>query len=317
MNSVLFLDWPCFGRTNVIQALEKMNIEVTLFSHPDYQKRISPEFEKAFDSVMEEHHFDFCFSFNYFPVLSEAAKKHNLKYVSLIYDSPYVMLYSYTLINPNNYVFLFDKEQYLELKKAGIETVYYMVLPVNANAITKLMAHPYDEDKLSADVSFVGSLYNEEHNFFERLAGANEYLKGYLGGIMDAQLKVSGYNFIEEALTPNIIRTLQAVCPYENDRYGVETPAYIYANYFINRKLTSMERHSLLTLIAQKYPLKLFTRSADANIPAHRISARLTTTPRCLMYSATVRLILTFRCEVSNQESHSAVWISWEPADSS
>lgn len=267
MQSVLYLDWPCFSKNDVLHAFENMNLTVYPFFHKDYQARKSAEFEAAFDHFAEEHEIDFCFSYNYFPVLSEAAKKHNIRYVSIIYDSPYVMLYSYTLINPNNYVFLFDKEPYLELKKAGIETVYYMPLPVNAVKIDRLLTQPYNQEKLSADVSFVGSLYNEDHNFFERLAGANEYLKGYLNGIMDAQLKVSGYNFIEETLTPHIIDALQKVCPYENDRYGVETPSYIYANYFINRKLTAMERHTLLTLVAENYPLKLFTRNLSADIP--------------------------------------------------
>ena len=33
-----------------------------------------------------------------------------MRYVAWIYDNPYVLLYSYTIIYPGNYVFVFDKE---------------------------------------------------------------------------------------------------------------------------------------------------------------------------------------------------------------
>lgn len=75
------------------------------------------------------------------------------------------MLYSYTLVNPVNYVFMFDKQEYLRLKNGGISTVYYTPLPCNSDIIDFLLQKPYDREKLSADVSFVGSLYNEDHNF--------------------------------------------------------------------------------------------------------------------------------------------------------
>lgn len=265
--NILYLDWPCFGKVDVVFTLEQMGHTLSMFFHEDYNQRKSTIFDTAFDEFIENTAFDFCFSYNYYPVLSEACKRHNLKYVSVVYDSPLVMLYSYTLINPNNYVFLFDKEEFLAFKKAGIETVYYMPLPVNATIIDFLMKKDYNHDKLSADVSFVGALYDEDHDFFNRLAGANDYLKGYLNGIMDAQLKVSGYNFIEEVLTPEIIAFLQQACPYLQDSYGVETPAYIYSNYFINRKLTQIERKLLLSSVAANHNLRLYTLNKNAVIP--------------------------------------------------
>ena len=177
------------------------------------------------------------------------------------------MLYSYALINANNYVFMFDKQEYLKLKKGGINTVYYCTLPVNASIIDYLMQKPYDKNKLSADVSFVGSLYNEDHNFFERLENLDDYTKGYLNGIMEAQLKIQGYNFIEDVLTPDILTALEKACPYTPNALGAETPSYIYANYFIDRKLTSIERQRLLASAAAHCNLKVYTLDKNAVIP--------------------------------------------------
>lgn len=264
---ILYLDWPCFGKVDVQFTLEQAGHEFVPFFHEDYQERNSSEFDKAFREFVGDTHYDCCFSFNYFHIVSNNCKELGIKYIAALYDSPCVMLYSYSLINPTNYVFMFDKQEYLHLKNGGINTVYYSPLPVNSTIIDFLMEKPFDHDKLSADVSFVGSLYNEDHNFFDRLATANDYTKGYLDAIMEAQLKVQGYNFIEEVLTPDIVAELQRVSPYRSTPSGIETPEYIYSNYFIDRKLTSIERQRLLSAVAKHCDLKLYTLNKNAVIP--------------------------------------------------
>ncbi|MFP3153747.1 DUF3880 domain-containing protein [Lachnospiraceae bacterium ZAX-1] len=265
--NILFLDWPCFGKIDAIFSLQQAGHNLTMFFHDNYQDRISTSFDTYFAGIATQKKFDFCFSFNFYPVLSENCKKHCLKYVSIVYDSPYVALYSYTIINPNNYIFIFDSQEYLKLQKMGISTVHYLPLPVNATIIDFLQKKGFNRKKSTCDVSFVGALYNEDHNFFERLTGVNDYTRGYLDAIMEAQIKIYGYNFIEDALTPNIISELKRVADYGTDAYGIETAEYIYANYFIARKITSIDRQRTLTAIAKKFPLKLFTLNKDAVIP--------------------------------------------------
>ncbi len=121
--------------------------------------------------------------------------KHHLKYISYVYDSPLVTLYSYTLINSCNYVFLFDKATYLEFHNAGIPTVYYLPLAANVSRLSAMKCPDALLPQVSSDVSFVGSLYNEEHNLFERLNGLSDYTRGYLDSIMLAQQNVYGYFF--------------------------------------------------------------------------------------------------------------------------
>lgn len=129
------------------------------------------------------------------------------------------------------------------------------------------MTKNYDKDRLSAEVSFVGSLYNESHTFFDRLTNLNDYTKGYLDAIMEAQLKIQGYHFIPELLTPDILSDLQKSCPCESDPSGIETPEYVYSTYFIDRKLTSIERQRLLTAVAKHCSLRLYTLDPKAIIP--------------------------------------------------
>lgn len=267
--NVLFIDWACFGKVDAIFTLEQLGYKLTMFSHKDYQERISPDYDQAFSNAIKGKKFEFCFSFNYYPVVAENCKKHDIPYISLVYDSPYVALYSYTIIYPTNYVFIFDSHEYQKLRNMGITTVYYTVLPVNATIINFLNQKDFDRKKCTCDISFVGSLYNEDHNFYDRLANVNDYTKGYLDAVMEAQLKIYGYNFLEEVLTGDVLEEMLRVSPYANDRYGVETAEYIYANYYLGRKITSMERIRLLTAIGEAFPsrLKLFTLNKNVSIP--------------------------------------------------
>lgn len=265
---VLFIDWGCFAKADAVFTLEQMGYKLTMFHHKDFQERISKEYDQAFADIIADKKFVFCFSFNYYPVVAENCKRHDIPYISIIYDSPYVSLYSYTLIYPTNYVFVFDKQEYLKLHNMGIPTVYYTTLPVNATIIDYLMQKEYDHKRVTCDVSFVGSLYNEEHNFFDYLAGVDDYTKGFLDAVMEAQLKVYGYNFLEEVISSKrILDELSRVSPYYTDYYGIETKEYIYANYYLCRKITSMERQRLLTAVAERFPVKLFTLNKDYVLP--------------------------------------------------
>lgn len=266
--NVLFINWSCFGKADAVFTLEQMGYKLTMFFHKDFQERISTDFDQAFTDTVSQTDFQFCFSFNFYPVVAENCKRYNIPYVSIIYDSPFVLLYSYTLIYPTNYVFMFDRQEYLKLRNMGITTVFYMVLPVNASIIDYLKQKDFDSEKLTCDISFVGSLYNEDHNFYERLANVNDYTKGFLDAVIEAQLKVYGFNFIEDVLNANgILEELQRVSPYVNDRYGIETPQYIYANYYLGRKITSIERQRLLAAVGERFPLKLFTINKNVVIP--------------------------------------------------
>lgn len=265
--NILFLDWPCFGRTDFLNFFSERHDSVTLFSHADYELRKSDSFLAALYSVLENQQFDFCFSYNFFPLMATACYKCNIKYVSFVYDSPQVKLYSYTVTYPTNYIFLFDSSLVTQFQKEGVSTFYYMPLPVNADRIHSLLQKPYDSARLSADVSFVGSLYNENHNLYDSLQDISSYTKGYLDAIMQAQSHVYGYDFLEECLTPAITAELQNAAHYQKNPDGVESLSFIFSDYYLCRKLTSMERINILTDVASHFPLKIFTPNKNYVIP--------------------------------------------------
>lgn len=295
--NILFLDWPCFGRTDFLNFFSERHDSVTLFSHADYELRKSDSFLAALYSVLENQQFDFCFSYNFFPLMATACYKCNIKYVSFVYDSPQVKLYSYTVTYPTNYIFLFDSSLVTQFQKEGLTTFYYMPLPVNADRIHSLLQKPYDSARLSADVSFVGSLYNENHNLYDSLQGISSYTKGYLDAIMQAQSHVYGYNFLEECLTPAITAELQNAAHYQKNPDGVESLSFIFSDYYLCRKLTSMERINILTDVASHFPLKIFTPNNNYVIPNASnmgVADYLTETPY-IFHDSKINLNITLR----------------------
>lgn len=264
---ILFLDNDTFAKLDMIAAFKELKFTVDLFRHDKIRELHDPDFDEAFRLKTFGAGYDFVFSLNYYQQLSNVCEKYGLKYISYIYDCPLVSLYSYTVLNKCNNIFIFDKEQYLTLRNAGIQTVHYLPLAANVRRLSAIDPTPAIHEKLDAEVSFVGSLYNESHNLFDTLHGLSDHTRGYLDAIMEAQLKISGYFFIEELLTEPVLSDMQKARAYTHQPDGVETPAYVYANYFIARKLAEMERTRLLSAVSEHHTLKLYTHNPTPQLP--------------------------------------------------
>lgn len=267
---ILFLEWKSFGNDDMIAAFREMGNTVKTCPFSNKDPRSDAEVEAALVQEICSFSPDFVFSFNYFPVVSLACKKADMRYVAWVYDSPYVLLYSYTIIYPGNYVFVFDKELFQEFHTAGIPTVHYLPLAANTDrlaAMTDTSAFQKSIWRNQAEIAFVGSLYTEKHCFYDRLQSITPYTRGYLEGIMAAQKQVYGYNFIQELLTPPIVSDLQRALPMQPDGTGVETAEYLYAQYVINRRITATERTELLSAVGREHPVDLYTPDKTLSLP--------------------------------------------------
>ncbi len=224
------------------------------------------ELERQFREISP----DALFSFNYFPIVAVACKNMGIPYISWVYDSPHVRMYHYTIAYPTNYVFVFDSAVYEEFHKGGVPTVYYLPMAANTNRLKEMKdLNSFAKTSWKPDhkIAFVGSLYREKHQFYQRMTGITDYTRGYLEGLIEAQKLVYGYNFIQEALPDKIIKDMQKALPMQVRPGEVESIEYLFAQYVINRQITASERFELLTLVAQKYGLDLYTPDQTVRIP--------------------------------------------------
>ena len=165
---ILNIEWKAFGNQDIVDALLAEGHEVAHFPFSkEENSRKNPEAERRLSDTLRAESPDAVFSFNFFPIVSKACHKKGVPYVSWVYDSPHVRLYSHTILNPVNRVYVFDKEVYREFHEAGVPTVRYLPLAANTerlDAMGQAGKLPYHYD-----ISFVGALYTEVHRLFDRV----------------------------------------------------------------------------------------------------------------------------------------------------
>ena len=269
---IAVLDWYSYGNQDIIDAFNELGHEVIKVKADEEKGRSDAKEVNRLKEAFEQANADLVFSFNYWPAVSLAAKEFDLVYISWVYDSPHVVMYSYTTIYPKNYIFCFDKQTVEEFRRGGINTVYYLPLAANPNRLSKLT----DFDMFNAtkwankkDISFVGSLYtttNGDNPFFKRLEGINDYTRGYLDGLMQSQRKVYGYNFIQSMLPTDIIDEMRKFLPMTPNPEGIETVEYLFAQYVINRQITHLDRMEIINRVSEKFGMDLYTRDEDFSL---------------------------------------------------
>ena len=272
--NILVINRNAFGQDDVIEIFKSLGHTVFVYDHPEITEHRHAEIEKELLALVNKENISLIFSYNYVPIVSITIKDTQVKYISYVYDSPNIALYTYSIIYPCNYVFIFDYAVYEELRKGGIKTVYYLPLSVHSDRLTKTLIKKKPEFK--HEVSFIGSLYNEKHNFYERIMNAlgdnHDYIKGYLDSIVLAQSKVYGSFFIPKLLNKDIMEVLLEAFPYPKRSDSLATPEYVYAHYFLARKVAEIERTALLSAVSEKYNLSLFTHSQTPTLPkAHNL----------------------------------------------
>jgi len=265
---ILYVNWKCFGAEDATEALKKLGHEVALIQLSDKAEvKLDREYADKLQDNIKKNGYDLVFSFNYYPTISEACMQAGCKYMAWIYDNPYIKVYDKSVTNSCNYVFTFDSMMLQELQKQGVSNVYYAPMAVNVERLDGVIGRNTGKEYIS-EIAFVGSLYNEKHNFFERLArgSRDEYLIGYLQAVMEAQMQIQGYNFMAECLTDSIVERIEKVMPYDMTGTEYTTLSHVYADYFLCRQLAYMERSTILELLSARHQLHLYTKNEEAAV---------------------------------------------------
>lgn len=259
---ILFLEWNSFGNPFVKKEFEKRGYEIVCFDFPQKSEdtRGSEELASTIASRILEIKPEFVFSFNYFPVAAVASKACKVKYISWTYDSPYIQLYSKTIDYETNYAFVFDKAEYFNLRNKGINTVYYLPMAGAVDTYDEIVVTEKEHQRYDADIAMIGSMYTEaKHRMFRHFANIDEYTKGFLEAIINAQKKIYGASIIESSLTEDIVKRVQKSCPIYARGDGYESAEWVLANYFIAREITSRERAEMIQSLSEKYKVSVYT----------------------------------------------------------
>ncbi len=266
---ILYLEWNSVGRKDLEEAFELEGHRLVRFPVTKATK-YGQELENELCMILQKESPDAVFTVDYFPMFSYFCNNHNIRYISWVYDSPHPQLYSTTVVNPCNVIYVFDKELFLKFHSAGIPTVRYMPMAADTKRLDGIGMRLSESLPFLYDISFVGSLYLEEGSPFDRMAvSLPDFARGYLDAITAAQMKVQGYNFVQEVLGP-VIEDLSKAYPMKKEPGSIEPREYFYAERIINRRITSVERIDLLEAIAGNHTVDFFTQYKAFTLPGLR-----------------------------------------------
>ena len=268
---ILMYRWKAYNYRDIEQTFLLLghtvdNIEQELGSYD-----VSPEFERVIEEKIRGTHYDMVFTVNYFPLISNVCERTGVKYVSWTCDNPLISMYHESVFHDCNYIFTFDKTNYLEFREMGVKHIWYLPLAVDTERMDALLGAPEKPERRNAtqdsemrkyrgDVAFVGSLY--ERNSYDKIKNRlPEYLRGYFDAVMEAQLNISGANIVEPMLTTNILEQLQEYFQLEKSEGSFSDLGLIFQTTVLGFKIAEIERRRALIELSKHYRVNVYSNS--------------------------------------------------------
>ena len=265
---ILFYRYGSICEPDILAAFKSFGVTVIEETTEIHNKKLSAS-DRA--DLVNSHIIEdspvFVFSINFFPVIAEICHIHNVLYLCWSVDCPVMELFAQAIQYPTNRIFLFDREQYNDFHPYNPGCIFHLPLASSVarfDAVTQSIT-ANDKKTYQADISFIGSLYSEK-NGYKKLSELPPYIKGYLDGIIDAQLQIYGYNFMEESLSDQMIAELKDAVADKIGFYTypnlVKDPVkYTIAHLCMGHQVAETERIRTLNTLAKHFKVDLYTAS--------------------------------------------------------
>lgn len=205
---ILFYDMGSYTYQDLLHYLKKAGHTCKTVYYRFSDRFEDDFFEYRFSRYLTEGSYDVVISVNFFPLVAQQCRKHNIKYLAWCYDSPLEERLKEYFSYETNYIFLFDRIEVAQYRTEGYTQVFHLPLAVNTQRLDALTFAPAQIAAWQADVSFVGKLYDSPLDTL--LYPADDYCKGFVEGLIQAQLRVYGYNFLESLITDEFLERLNA-----------------------------------------------------------------------------------------------------------
>ncbi len=269
--NVLFYRYGSICEPDIINTLNELGHTTTQITEEISNKNFSlGDSARLVSQTLLSHPYDCVFTINFFPALSDVCNIFKIPYICWIVDSPVMELFTKSIQNAYNWIFLFDKAQYLEIAPLNPGHIFHYPLAVNIHDKQNVIrqAKPSVRQKFQSDVSFVGSLYTEKCPY-DKLKGISTYTEGYLNGIMAAQEKIYGCYFIEELLSDEIITEFKNHLEgyYQSPFKNFLTDKITISQLYIGNKISALERLHILETLSNHFQIDLYTGSDTSSLP--------------------------------------------------
>lgn len=219
-------------------------------------------FERQFTKALKKDSYDFVMSTNFNPILAKICAENHIKYLAWVYDAPVnadrIEYYQF----PTSYIFLFDRIEAERIKSLGGVNIYHLPLAINPDRLDRIPVTREDSLRYGADISFIGQFYRSPLRGIMPLIG--EYEQGYIDSLVQTQLKVYGYNFLEEMISDEFMERINGKLRQNGVRNEILKKRGLF--YSINRQVTHTERLTLLSILGQYYHVRYYSTEKPASL---------------------------------------------------
>lgn len=252
---ILLYDLGSYTQSDMIYHLEKQGCTCRNLRYKMRDLYEDAFFERKFEENLKKDSYDFVMSTNFNPIVAKICNRNNIKYLAWIYDSPInidrIEYYQY----PTSYTFMFDRVEVEKLKSLGGVNIFHLPLAVNPDRLGTISITREDSLRYSADISFVGQFYQNPLENIRMLL--TQYEQGYIDALVETQLKIYGYNFLEEAVTDDFIERVNE----QLHKQGIQGETLKKRGLIqsVNRQITHLERLALLNLLGQFHKVTYYS----------------------------------------------------------
>ncbi|MDE6606844.1 MAG: glycosyltransferase [Lachnospiraceae bacterium] len=299
--TILFYRYGSICEPGIMNAFRSLDITVREETAEMTDKNIAPsKCVEIVSRALKETRPVFVFSVNFFPAVAQVCHIYGILYLCWTVDSPVFELFSKAIQYDTNRIFMFDRAQYEYFRPFNPDCIFHLPLASWVEQFDTVTSEVSASDRIiyGSDISFVGSLYIEK-NPMHAVKGLPEYINGFIDGIVDASLKLYGYNLIEETVTDEIVsHILNADADAFSFTDTVTDPGrYVIAHHYLGMQAAEVERIRTLNRLAEEFEVDLYTRSDSArlhNVHVHDGIQTLTQMPKVFRLSK-INLNMTVR----------------------
>ena len=265
MNKILMYRWKAYNYKDIKCTFESMGYEVKEVWQDLLNYDVDEEFAEKLRGIVRAESFEFLFTVNYFPLISNVCQECGLLYVCWSCDNPLISMYHQSVFNDVNRIFLFDLTNVEEFKGMGVEHVYHLPLAVDCGRLDYLFANTKHQQDFLNEISFVGSLY--EKNSYDKLEYTlPEYLRGYFEALMEAQRDLQGMNIIDRMLTPEILMELENYFELEKSEDSLSDLNLIFSVTTLGFKIAQKQRRRILIDLSKHHDVSIYTNSSTNDL---------------------------------------------------
>lgn len=256
---ILYWQWHSFMGQGVEYAFQKLNMEYDTFFYQLTDWEADEVFAEKLEEQLAKTAYDVVFSINYTPLITAVCKRKGVPYISWIYDAPIHIRNREPMKKNCNRIYFFDRAQAERAKEDGVNA-YHLPLAAEPNVFASAIQTAGGD--YASDVSLVGNLYQTAYEYYK--APLDDYLKGYLEGIVQAQSKVYGGYLIPELVTDDLLQRLNTC--YRNASDGEASIGRRELEFLLASEVTGRERYMALALLSRYCDVALYSGTKDGRL---------------------------------------------------